>query len=97
MVIGTSRYRYKRAPSKAELERAKQEILAPLAQAPGFRGYYFTMISETESLTIALWESEEDRQRALDKMMPSLMKAAGANLTGPPESTVSEVLFSEMK
>ncbi len=97
MVIGTSRYRYKRSPSREELEQPKKAVLEPLSKAPGFRGYYFTMVSETESLTIALWDSEEDRQRALDKMMPSLMNAAGANLVGPPESTVSTVLFSEIK
>ena len=92
MYVVVARFPLKSAPP-GELTRVVEEFADEvLVPAPGFREYYAFAASETEGVSVAVWESREDVERARERVVGETQRRIGDHLAGPPERFEGDVL-----
>jgi hypothetical protein len=68
----------------AQPQRVDREVVALLAQQPGFRGYCAFPVGEGEGVVVSLWATQADAARALERVTPATQRIVGVQVAGPP-------------
>jgi hypothetical protein len=77
----------------ALVERAEREIVAPVAQLPGFRAYYAVRVGDTEALLFHVWATREQAEAGSARLGELTERLLGEAVAGPPQRTAGPVVI----
>ena len=82
---------------KASASKQVEEFARIRAQQPGYRGVVTVDVGDGRTLTIALWESEEQSQAGSTKIAPEAERLMGPLWTAPSRVIGSgEVIYNDL-
>ncbi len=90
MFVSTTRVQLKRPTTANERERLG-EVFDGMAKAPGFHGLYGISPSETEAVTVAVFDTEAHFQKASEEAYPAIQAALGPIVIGTSRRDSGEV------
>jgi hypothetical protein len=77
-----------------EVGRIERELPDLAAKMAGYRGFYWARTTDTEMLTVSIWDSQAEADTALEQIRPWLIATLGPLMAGAPERRVGEVLVA---